>query len=74
MRTAKKLLNDLAIASLVATSGYFVPVLIVLAFHFSVTRHGRKGGLRARNSIALDFGAARHMVSVICRADFNLTG
>jgi len=42
MHTATKLLNDLAIASLVATTAYFVPVLIVLAFHLSLTRHGEE--------------------------------
>jgi hypothetical protein len=42
MRTAAKLLNDLAIASLVATSGNFAPVLIVLALHLSLTRHGEE--------------------------------
>ena len=42
MQTATKLLNDLAIASLVATTAYFVPVLMVLAFHLSLTRHGEE--------------------------------
>jgi hypothetical protein len=39
---ATKLLNDLVIASLAATTAYFVPVLIVLAFHLSLTRHGEE--------------------------------
>jgi len=42
MNTVTKLLNDLAIASLAATTAYFVPVLIVLAFHLSLTRHGEE--------------------------------
>jgi hypothetical protein len=42
MHTATKLLNDLVIASLVATTAYFVPVLIVLAFHLSLTRQGEE--------------------------------
>ncbi len=42
MHTATKLLNDLVIASLIATTAYFVPVLVVLAFHLSLTRHGEE--------------------------------
>jgi hypothetical protein len=42
MNTATKLLNDLAIASLAATTAYFVPVLIVLAFHLSLPRQGEE--------------------------------
>ncbi len=40
MRAPTKLLSDLAIASLVATTAHFVPVLIVLAFRLSLTRRG----------------------------------
>jgi hypothetical protein len=42
MNTATKLLSDLAIASLAATTAYFVPVLTVLAFHLSLTRNGEE--------------------------------
>jgi len=42
MHTATKLLSDLAIASLVATTTYFVPLLIVLAFHLSLARQGEE--------------------------------
>lgn len=42
MQAAKKLLNDLAIASLVATTAYFVPVLVVLAFHLALTRRAEE--------------------------------
>jgi MFS family permease len=42
MQTAMKLLNNLAVASLVAATAYFVPVVIVLAFHLSLTPHGEE--------------------------------
>lgn len=42
MRTATKLLNDLATVSLAAATAYFFPVLIVLAFHLVLTRHGEE--------------------------------
>jgi hypothetical protein len=42
MQTAMKLLNDLVLASLIATTAYFVPILIVLAFHLALTRHAEE--------------------------------
>jgi len=42
MKTATKLSSDLAIASLVTTTAFFVPVLIVLAFHLSLARYGEE--------------------------------